>query len=56
MLLLQYGAMVNYINHGGKKKANVRIQWPDKELIAHKPYYLDRTPEEIADGMVMKSK
>jgi len=51
VLLTPYGAMVNYINHGGKEKANVRIRWPDKELIAHKPEYLERSPGQLADTL-----
>lgn len=49
VLLTPYGAGVNYINHGGKDKANVRLQWPDKELIAHKPEFLTRTPEALSN-------
>jgi len=51
VLLTPYGAMVNYINHGGKEKANVKLRWPDKELIAHKPDYLERTPDELANTL-----
>jgi hypothetical protein len=49
VLLTPYGAGVNYINHGGKEKANVAIRWPDKELVAHKPWFLKKTPEELAN-------
>ena len=48
VLLTPYGAMVNYINHS-KEKANVKIRWPDKELVAHKPYWLEKTPEQLRD-------
>ena len=51
ILLTPYGAMVNYINHGGQGKANVRLRWPDKELIAHKSVFLQRTPEQLADTL-----
>jgi hypothetical protein len=48
VILTPYGAMVNYINHS-REKANVKIRWPDKELVAHKPDWLDRTPEVLRD-------
>jgi hypothetical protein len=49
VLLTPYGAMVNYINHGAKDKSNIKLRWPTKELIAHKPYYLDKTPTDLRD-------
>ena len=49
VLLTPYGGGVNYINHGGKDKANVKVRWPDKELIAHKPEYLSRTPFNLSN-------
>ncbi len=45
LLLTPYGAMVNYINHKSAKDGdgpNVRIQWPDREMIAHKPEWLGK--------------
>ena len=33
--------MVNYINHNSKSP-NVKVRWPDKELIAHKPEWLHK--------------
>lgn len=51
VLLTPYGAGVNYINHGGKGQANVKLRWPDKELIAHKPGYLLRTPLELSNTL-----
>jgi hypothetical protein len=33
--------MVNYINHDSKNR-NVRIKWPDFELVAHKPDWLEK--------------
>jgi len=44
LLLTPYGAGVNYINHD-KERANVRVVWPDKELIAHKPDWLSKNLE-----------
>lgn len=51
VMLTPYGAGVNYINHGGKDKANVKLRWPDKELIAHKPEYLTRTPYDLSNTL-----
>lgn len=48
VLLTPYGGMVNYINHS-KEKANVKIRWPSKELIAHKPSWLGKSPEFLRD-------
>ncbi|KAL7579557.1 hypothetical protein ACA910_007928 [Epithemia clementina (nom. ined.)] len=45
MLLTPYGGMVNYINHAPGSAANVKVRFPDKELIAHKPEWLNRDPE-----------
>lgn len=48
MILTPYGGMVNYINHathGTELKPNVQVRFPDKELIAHKPEWLDKDPE-----------
>jgi hypothetical protein len=41
LLLTPYGAMVNYINHH-RDRANVKVQWPVKELVAHKPEWLTK--------------
>ncbi len=43
--LTPYGGMVNYINHS--PEPNVRIQWPTKDLVAHKPYWLEQDLEFI---------
>ena len=45
MILTPYGGMVNYINHASGAKANVKVRFPDKELIAHKPEWLNNDPE-----------
>lgn len=48
VLLTPYGAMVNYINHSpDPKKINVKVRWPDKELVAHKPDWLDKDIESL---------
>jgi hypothetical protein len=36
--------MVNYINHDSKNP-NVKVKWPEKELIAHKPEWLKKDPD-----------
>jgi hypothetical protein len=51
--------MVNYINHKSPTKKdsvnddedgpNVRIQWPNKELIAHKPDWLTKDINYLRD-------
>jgi hypothetical protein len=41
--------MVNYINHGSKEKANVKIRWPNKDLVAHKAEWLTKTPNVLRD-------
>jgi hypothetical protein len=51
VLLTPYGGGVNYINHSGKDKANVQLKWPDKELIAHKPEFLTRTPYDLSNSV-----
>lgn len=48
MLLTPYGGMVQYINHNSKAP-NVRLQWPKKELVAHKPTWLDQPPSVLRD-------
>ena len=45
LLLTPYGAMVNYINHKSANDGdgpNVRLQWPNRELVAHKPEWLEK--------------
>lgn len=44
VLLTPYGAMVNYINHH-RERANVKVVWPSKELVAHKPDWLNKDIE-----------
>lgn len=54
LLLTPYGAMVNYINHKSAKDGdgpNVRVQWPDKELIAHKPEWLGKPLNFLRDSI-----
>jgi hypothetical protein len=41
--------MVNYINHGSKETANVKIRWPNKDLVAHKSDWLTQTPQALRD-------
>jgi hypothetical protein len=41
LLLTPYGAMVNFINHD-KERTNVKVQWPSKELVAHKSERLSK--------------
>ena len=48
MLLTPYGAMVNYINHD-RERANVRVEWPDRELVAHKPWWLNKTVDFLTN-------
>jgi hypothetical protein len=46
--LTPYGGMVNYINHQQGDKVNVKVRWPDKELVAHKPDWLTtKSPEDL---------
>ncbi|KAL7559695.1 hypothetical protein ACA910_017598 [Epithemia clementina (nom. ined.)] len=47
VLLTPYGAMVNYINHNSQAP-NVRVQWPQHELVAHKPDWLHQSPEFLS--------
>jgi hypothetical protein len=45
IILTPYGGSVNYINHKSVDDGdgpNVRIQWPQKELVAHKPEWLQK--------------
>ena len=48
MILSPYGAMVNYINHS-KENANVKVVWPKRELVAHKPEWLHKSLETMRD-------
>jgi len=48
LILTPYGAMVNYINHH-RTLANVKVQWPKKELIAHKPSWLLKSVEFLSN-------
>jgi hypothetical protein len=41
LLLTPYGAMVNFINHD-KERANVKVQWPSQELVAHNSEWLTK--------------
>ena len=47
VMLTPYGGMVNFINHASGSKANVKVRWPDKELVAHKPSFLTKTPTDL---------
>ena len=57
VLLTPYGGMVNYINHapsadrvpGAEPTANVKVQWPKRELIAHKPWWLNKDTAFLRD-------
>ena len=60
VLLSPYGNMVNYINHASaspsassnsNKRPNVRLQWPQQELEAHKPEWLHQSPEFLANTL-----
>ena len=48
IILTPYGAMVNFINHH-RERANVEVQWPAKELVAHKPEWLSKDIEFISN-------
>ena len=48
VLLTPYGGMVNYINHNSQEP-NVRIRWPRKELVSHKPEWLQKNPTWLRD-------
>merc|ERR1712194_616961 len=53
LLLTPYGAMVNYINHKSANDGdgpNVRIQWPDREMVAHKPEWLTKDLDFLRDS------
>lgn len=52
--LTPYGAMVNYINHKSANDGNgpnVRVQWPTKELVAHKPDWISKDIEFLRDSI-----
>lgn len=54
LLLTPYGAMVNYINHKSANDGdgpNVRVQWPDRELVAHKPDWLSEDLHFLRDSV-----
>jgi hypothetical protein len=49
VILTPYGGMVNYINHASGDKANVKVRWPDRPLVAHKPAWLDEDIPYLRD-------
>lgn len=49
VILTPYGGMVNYINHGSGDKANVKVRWPDRTLVAHKPEWLKEDINYLRD-------
>ncbi|VEU38802.1 unnamed protein product [Pseudo-nitzschia multistriata] len=54
LLLTPYGAMVNYINHKSAKDGdgpNVRVQWPTREFVAHKPEWLSEDLNFFRDSV-----
>ena len=46
IMLTPYGSMVNYINHD-PERANVRVVWPQEEMVAHKPDWLNKSLYEL---------
>ena len=45
VMLSPYGSMVNYINHASTElglEPNVRVVWPETEMMAHKPAWLEK--------------
>ena len=48
LVLTPYGAVVNYINHS-KERANVKVQWPTEELVAHKSEWLNKDVAFLRD-------
>jgi len=59
VVLTPYGGMVNYINHASLRKPhlsngmepNVKLRWPDRDLVAHKRDWLHRSPEVLKDTL-----
>jgi len=54
LLLTPYGAMVNYINHKSANDGdgpNVRVQWADREMVAHKPEWLSKDLNFLRDSI-----
>lgn len=50
VILTPYGGMVNYINHAfDKSRVNVRVQWLQREFVAHKPHWLQQTADFLHD-------
>eukprot|EP00536_Pseudo-nitzschia_multiseries_P007062 jgi/Psemu1/324586/estExt_fgenesh1_pg.C_1580006 len=52
--LTPYGAMVNYINHKSARDGdgpNARVQWPTRELVAHKPDWLSKDLNFLRDSI-----
>lgn len=50
LTLTPYGGMVNFINHASGSQANVKVQWPDKELVPHKPRMLEKDVEYLRNS------
>jgi len=51
--LTPYGAMVNYINHKSASDGdgpNVRVQWPTRDMVAHKPDWLSKDLNFLRDS------
>ena len=49
VILTPYGGMVNYINHASGDQANVKVRWPDRTLVAHKPEWLQKDVNFLRD-------
>ena len=53
LLLTPYGAMVNYINHKSANDGdgpNVRVQWPERDFVAHKQEWLSKDLNFLRDS------
>jgi hypothetical protein len=47
LLLCPYGLLTGLVNHGGKGKANVRLQWSDPKRVSHDTSLLNKTVKKL---------
>ena len=50
IFLCPYGSHVNYINHGNKTQANVRLQWAKDGEMSHKGTLLEQSPKHMINS------
>jgi len=47
LLLCPYGLLTALINHGGKQRSNLKLQWSDPSRSNHQPEWLNKTLKQL---------